>query len=85
MERKGQKESIQQPCGIHVARIESLLFLLLKAVLIPITIRYFLFLDDSALLTSVDNGEPLSKDSCAVLAAANSISKLEIVLSNVLH
>ena len=30
-------------------------------------------------------GEPLSIDTCAALAAANSISKFEIVLSNVLH
>jgi hypothetical protein len=34
---------------------------------------------------SFDKGEPLSIDSCAALAAANSISKFEMVLSNVLH
>lgn len=34
---------------------------------------------------SLDIGEPLSKESCKALAAANSISKFEMVLSSVLH
>jgi hypothetical protein len=51
----------------------------------PITIRYFLFPIDSATLYSSATGEPLSKDSCSVLAAESSVSKLAIVLSNVLH
>lgn len=79
------KKLLFQPCGIHVVRTESLLLRLLKAVLIPTTIRYLLFPDDSAFFNSSDNGEPLRMDSCAALAAANSISKFEIVLSNVLH
>jgi hypothetical protein len=58
---------------------------LLKAVLIPTTIKYLLFPDDPVLFKSSDKGEPLSMDSCAALAAANSISKFEIVLSNVLY
>uniref|UniRef100_A0A2P2KAB5 Putative beta-1 3-galactosyltransferase 2 isoform X3 n=1 Tax=Rhizophora mucronata TaxID=61149 RepID=A0A2P2KAB5_RHIMU len=51
------------PWGIHVARTESLLFRLLKAVLIPITIKYLLLLEDSAFLKSSDKGEPPSIDS----------------------
>ena len=74
-----------QPCGIHVARTESLLLRLLNAVFIPTTIRYLLFPDDSVFFESSDKGEPLRMDSCAALAAANSISKFEIVLSNVLQ
>lgn len=73
------------PWGIHVARTESRLFLLLKAVLIPTTIKYLLFPDDWVFFRSSDEGEPLCIDSWAALAAANSISKFEIVLSNVLH
>jgi hypothetical protein len=53
-----KQELIYEPCGIHVARTESLLFLLLKAVLIPMTIRYFLFPDDSFFFGSCDKGEP---------------------------
>ena len=49
--------------------MESLLLRLLKAVLMPITIRYFLFPIDSETLNSSATGEPLSKDSCRVLAA----------------
>lgn len=79
------RKSIQEPCGIHVARTESLLFRLLKAVLIPTTIKYLLFPDDSVSFNSSDRGEPLRIDSCVALAAANSISKFEIVLSSVLH
>lgn len=77
------RESIYEPWGIHVARTESLLFRLLKAVLIPTTIRNLLFPDESV-FESPDEGEPLRIDSCVALAAANSISKFEIVLSNVL-
>lgn len=51
----------------------------------PTTIRYLLLPDDSVFFKSSDKGEPLSIDSCAALAAASSISKFEIVLSNVLH
>ena len=65
--------------------MESLLLRLLKAVLMPITIRYFLFPIDSETLNSSETGEPLSKDSCRVLAAESSVSKLAIVLSSVLH
>lgn len=54
---------LYQPCGIQVARTESLLFRLLKAVLMPITIKYFLFLAGSLILKSSDTGEPVSIES----------------------
>lgn len=65
--------------------MESLLFRLLNAVLMPITIRYFRLPIDSESLNSSATGEPLSKDSCRDLAAESSVSKLAIVLSSVLH
>ena len=65
--------------------MESLLLRLLNAVLIPITIRYFLLPIDSETLKSSATGEPLSKDSCRDLAAESSVSKLAIVLSSDLH
>jgi hypothetical protein len=68
-----------------VLRIESLLLRLLKAVLMPITIRYFRGPVDSELLYSSETGEPLRNDSCRVLAAESSVSKFAIFLSNVLH
>jgi hypothetical protein len=68
-----------------VLRIESLLLRLLKAVLMPITIRYFRRPLDSELLYSSETGEPLRNDSCRVLAAESSVSKFDIFLSNVLH
>lgn len=74
----------QEPCGIQVARTESLLFRLLKAVFIPMTIRYFLFLVNSRIFRSWVIGEPLIVESCNAHAAANSISRFEIVLSSVL-
>lgn len=75
-----------KPCGIHVARTESLRFRLLKAVLIPITIKYLLFRDDPVFTFSEsDTGDPFVMVSCTALAAANSISKFEIVLSKVLQ
>lgn len=73
-----------QPWGIHVARTESLRFRLLKAVFIPITIRYFCLPIGPLNFESSDWGDPLSTDSCTALAAANSISRFEMVLSNVL-
>lgn len=73
------------PCGIQVARTESLLFLLLKAVLIPMTIRYLLLLDNSLILISSDTGALFLRDSWTALAEANSVSKFEIVLSRFLH
>lgn len=51
----------------------------------PITIKYFLLFVDSLILKSSDTGVPLSIESCTALAAANSISKFEIVLSSDLH
>ena len=53
--------------------------------LIPTTIKYFLFLIDPGILTLSSMGEPLRMDSCAALAADNSISKFEMVLSSVLQ
>jgi hypothetical protein len=66
-----------------VLRIESRLLRLLKAVFIPITMKYFDRSLDSANLKfkSSDKGAPLRRDSCAAFAAANSISKCDIVLS----
>lgn len=75
---------VLEPEGIQVVRTESLLLRLLKAVLIPTTIKYRLFPGNCLFSTSFDIGAPFIKDSCADLAAANSISKLEMVLSNVL-
>lgn len=75
----------KKPFGIQVVRTESLLFRLLKAVFIPMTMRYFLFLVNSGIFTSSVMGEPLSIESCKDLAAASSISKFEIVLSSVLY
>lgn len=49
------------------------------------TIKYFLFLIDPDILKLSSMGEPLRMDSWAALAADNSISKLEMVLSNVLQ
>lgn len=71
------------PLGIQVLRIESRLLRLLKAVFIPITMKYFDRPLDSVTLKfkSSDKGAPLSSDSCADLAAASSISKCDIVLS----
>lgn len=80
-----KKSNHGKPCSIHVARSESLLLRLLKAVLMPTTIKYFLFLADSGIFKSWDKGELLSTESWRVLAAANFISKSEIVLSRVLH
>ena len=51
----------------------------------PITIKYFLFLTGSGRFRSSDIGDPVTIESCKALAASNSISKFEIVLSNVLH
>lgn len=82
---KTSMRPVYAPCGIQVARTESLRFRLLKAVLIPITIKYFLFFVDSATLWSSDMRESFNTDSWAALAAANSISRFEIVLSSVLH
>ena len=65
--------------------MESLLLRLLKAVLMPMTIRYFLLPIDSETLKSSETGEPLSNDSCRVLAADSSVSKVAIVLSSVLQ
>lgn len=59
------------PCGIQVARIESLLFRLLKAVLIPITIKYFLFEVVWTVFKFPNTGESwCTDDSCISLAAA---------------
>jgi len=48
------------------------------------TIKYFLLVANSASFRLSDAGAPFSIVSCAALAAANSNSSFEIVLSNVL-
>lgn len=73
---------VSEPCGSQVARTESLLLRLLNAVFIPTTMKYFCLPFDSVSFRSSDKGEPLSIDSCVALAAANSISKFDIVLSS---
>jgi hypothetical protein len=62
-----------------VARTESRRFRLLNAVLMPMTMKYFRF-------PVVDSGDgaPLRIESCVAFAEASSISKFDIVLSNVL-
>lgn len=82
---KTKDREVHKPCGIHVARTESLLFRLLNAVFIPITMKYFLFIVESFCAVVSGVGEPLSIESCAAFAAANSISRLEMVLSSVLR
>lgn len=87
LKNRKKKKMVQdlQPCGIQVSLTESLLFLLLKAVFMPTTIRYFRLPLAPAAGKFCEVGEPLNKDSCVALAPANSISKLEIVLPSVLH
>jgi len=53
-------------------------------VLIPMTIKYFLLVANSANFRLSDAGAPFSIVSCATLAAANSNSSFEIVRSNTL-
>lgn len=65
--------------------MESLLLRLLKAVLMPMTMRYLRLPADSEALYSCETGEPLRNDSCSVLAAESSVSKFAIVLSSVLQ
>lgn len=72
------------PCGIHVARTESLRFRLLKAVLIPITINTWRLIDVVSETGARDAGESPSVDSWAALAAASSTSRFDIFLSSVL-
>jgi hypothetical protein len=61
--------------------MESLLLRLLKAVLMPITMKYLGLPADSEALYSSETGEPFRNDSCSVLAAESSDSKFDIVLS----
>lgn len=49
---------IKSPCGIQVVRTESLRFLLLKAVLIPITMKYFFLVLDSIVSDFPDTAQP---------------------------
>jgi hypothetical protein len=65
--------------------MESLLLRLLKAVLMPITMKYLRLPADSEALYSSETGEPFRNDSCSVLAAESSDSKFDIVLSKVLQ
>lgn len=75
----------QKPWGIQVERTESLRLRLLKAVFTPTTMKYFRLPLDPVSFMSSDIGEPFSIDSCVALAAANSISRFDIVLSSVLQ
>jgi transcriptional regulator of nitric oxide reductase len=78
-------EQVNVPCGIQVARTESLRLRLLKAVLIPMTIKYFLFILVSSFFKFSDMEKPSITDSCAALPSVNFISNFDIVLSSVLH
>ena len=84
-EQNEEQFHVEKPCGIQVLRIESLLLRLLKAVLMPITMKYFRLPADSEALYSSETGEPLRNDSCRVLAAESSVSKFDMVLSKVLQ
>lgn len=73
------------PWGIHVSLTESRLFLLLNAVLIPMTTKAFWrpSLTSPTGLSSI--GDPLILDCWDARAAASSISKDDIVLSRFLQ
>lgn len=73
-------KSYALPWGIQVSRTESRLFLLLKAVLIPITMNAF-FLVDSWLVVVGNFPSPIPF-SWALRDADNSIWSIEIDLSN---
>lgn len=73
-----------QPCGIQVSLIESLRFLLLKAVIIPITKKTLGRSFNCSLSDFVCIGDRSSLTALAALAAASCISKEETVLSSVL-
>ena len=68
------------PCGIHVSRTESRLFLLLNAVLIPTTTKAFFLSSICAEAGFIREEGPAWE----ALAAANSISNIETVLSRFL-
>ena len=74
-----------KPWGIHVSLIESLRFLLLNAVMIPITKKTFWRSLNCSVPGFVTTGDPSSLLSAlAALAAASCTSNKEIVLSKVL-
>ena len=68
-------ESRIEPVGTHVSRRDSLLFLLLKAVFIPMTMKAFC----GDWVEGFTRGGPSLP---LVRATASSISRLETVLSN---
>lgn len=72
-----------EPWGIQVSLIESLRFLLLNAVIIPITKKTFGRLLDCPIPVSIITGD-LSSLALEALAAESRISKEEIDLSKVL-
>lgn len=73
-----------KPLGIQVSRIESLRFLLLNAVIIPMTKKNLRRSFNCSGPDSVLTCNPSSLSALAALAAASCISKEEMVLSNVL-
>lgn len=76
------KKIVFLPWGIHVSLTESRLFLLLKAVLIPITMNAFFLTGPSWEETEEDSS--VFSISLLLRLAANSIWSIEIDLSNVL-
>lgn len=78
-------KTVNAPWGIQVERTESLRLRLLKAVLIPMTIKYFLFKVDLTFFKSSDIIGSFIIVSRSALAATIFISKSEMALSRVLH
>lgn len=74
-----------EPLGIQVSLIESLRFLLLNAVIIPITKKTFGRLLECPIPVSLSNGDLSSLLALEALAAESRISKEEIDLSKVLE
>lgn len=83
-DQKQLKAVMIEPWGIHVSLMESLRFLLLKAVMIPITKKTFGRSFKILAPGSVTIGDPSSLSALEALAAASCTSNDEIVLSNVL-
>lgn len=73
-----------EPLGIQVSLIESLRFLLLNAVIIPMTKKTLGRLLESPIPVSLSNGDLSSLSALEALAAESCISKEEIDLSKVL-
>lgn len=74
-----------EPCGIQVSLIESLRFLLLNAVIIPIKKKILGWSLRSSIPFVVVVGEDTLSRTLEVLAVASCISKEDMVLSSFLN